>query len=72
MKPIKRRRFISILEKDFSVRLKREGKGSHTLYCSPNGLAVIPRYEELSGMLAKKILKELDIGYDEFLRCLRK
>ncbi len=61
MRPIKRRKFVRLLESEFCVRFVREGKGSHALYASPNGMAVIPYYEEISGKLVVKILKELDI-----------
>ncbi len=71
MKPAKRRKFVPLLEKEFFVKFIREGKGSHALYSSPNGLAVIPHYDEISGVLAKKILKELDIDYKEFLKALK-
>jgi len=36
MKPIKRRRFVSLLLKEFFVKYIREGKGSHALYSSPS------------------------------------
>jgi len=68
MKPVKRRKFVAALEKEFFVKFIREGKGSHALYSSPNGLSVIPHYEEISGPLAKKILKELDIEFREFVK----
>ena len=68
MKPVKRRKFVSLLKKEFFLEYIREGKGSHALYRSPNGMAVIPYYEELSGKLVRKILKELDIDYNEFIR----
>jgi len=71
MKPVKRRKFVPLLEKEFFVKFVREGKGSHALYSSPNGLAVIPYYEELSGMLVRKILKELDIDYKAFLKAFK-
>jgi len=71
MKPVKRRKFVSLLEKEFFVKFVREGRGSHALYSSPNGLFVIPHYEEISGDLAKKILEELDIDCEEFLKRLR-
>jgi predicted RNA binding protein YcfA (HicA-like mRNA interferase family) len=72
MKPIKRRRFVSLLLKEFLVKYIREGKGSHALYSSPNGMAVIPYYEELSGKLVKSILKQLDIDYIEFITRFKK
>jgi predicted RNA binding protein YcfA (HicA-like mRNA interferase family) len=71
MKPIKRRRFVSLLLKEFFVKYIREGKGSHALYSSPNGMTVIPYYEELSGKLVKSILKQLDIDYNEFMARFR-
>lgn len=70
MKPVKRRKFVRLLESEFFVKLIREGKGSHAIYSSPNGMAVIPHYEELSGKLAAKILKELDIDLEEFTKRL--
>ena len=72
MRPIKRRRLISILAKDFDVKFVREGRGSHALYASPNGRAVIPHYEELSGILVKKITKGLDIEFSEFMKSMDK
>ncbi len=70
MKPIKRRKFIAVLEKEFSVVFSREGRGSHAIYVSAAGMAVIPHYEELSGELVKKVLKELGIDQKEFMRRL--
>ena len=72
MKPIKRRKFVGLLQTEFLVTFVREAKGSHALYQSPNGRAVIPYYEELSGRLVIKILKELHIDYDEFVKALNK
>ncbi|MBN2517891.1 MAG: hypothetical protein JXB14_03520 [Candidatus Altiarchaeota archaeon] len=70
MKPIKRRKFLSILTEEFNVKFVREGRGSHALYASANGKAVIPHYDELSGVLVRKILKELDIDSSEFMKIM--
>jgi predicted RNA binding protein YcfA (HicA-like mRNA interferase family) len=72
VKPIKRRKFVSLLRRHFFVTFVREAKGSHALYSSPKGSAVIPYYEELSGLLVKKILTQLDIDYDDFSKFLKK
>lgn len=66
MRPIKRRKLVRLLEAEFCVRFVREGKGSHALYASPNGMAVIPHYEEISGRLVAKILKELGVEQRKF------
>jgi len=71
MKPIKRRKLVRLLESEFGVVFTRQGNGSHAIYSSPNGMAVIPYYEEISGRLVIKILKELDIDIEEFIKKLK-
>ena len=53
--------FTAIIEK-YGCFLKREGR-SHSLWCNPHAghIEAIPRHNEISNKLAKKICKALSI-----------
>jgi predicted RNA binding protein YcfA (HicA-like mRNA interferase family) len=63
---IKRRKFLKILADEFGVRFSRQAKGSHEIYESANGWAVIHVCDEIPEGTMLEILGQLKIDKREF------
>ena len=68
---IKRRKFLNILADEFGVRFIRQAKGSHEIYTSKEGWAVIHVCDEIPDGTMLEILKQLKIEKDEFRKKLK-
>jgi predicted RNA binding protein YcfA (HicA-like mRNA interferase family) len=62
---IKRRKLIKVLTKDFDVKFSRQAKGSHEVYQSPHGWAIIHISEELPEGTVFAIHEQLKIDRKE-------
>ena len=63
---IKRRKFIKILLKDFGVKFSRQARGSHEVYESNGGWAIIHICDEIPEGTMWAIVDELKIDKQEF------
>jgi predicted RNA binding protein YcfA (HicA-like mRNA interferase family) len=63
---IKRRKLLRVLSKEFGVRFSRQAKGSHEIYESDNGWAVIHICDEIPEGTMWEIVTQLKIDKDEF------
>gem|GEM_PF-7029905 len=68
---IKRRKLIKILTHDFGCRFARQAKGSHEIYESADGWAVIQVCDEISEGTMFAILEELKIDKNAFKKKLK-
>jgi predicted RNA binding protein YcfA (HicA-like mRNA interferase family) len=67
---IKRRKFLKVLAKEFGVKFARQARGSHEIYKSKDGWAVIHVCDEIPEDTMNEILKQLRIEKKEFRRKL--
>jgi len=67
---IKRRKLLKILMKEFGVNFSRQAKGSHEIYESANGWAVIHVCDEIPVGTMWEIVEQLKIDKAEFRKKL--
>jgi predicted RNA binding protein YcfA (HicA-like mRNA interferase family) len=68
---IKRRKFLKILIKEFGVNFTRQAKGSHEVYTSKDGWAIIHMCEEIPDGTMWEIIGQLKLDKEEFRKKLK-
>ena len=68
---IKRRKLIKILTRDFGCKFIRQAKGTHEVYKSAEGWAIIHVCDEIPEGTMLAILEQLKVDKDEFKKRLK-